>query len=206
MAIVLKPGNAVEFIGDSITDCGRRDDAVLGLGEGFVRIIHDALRPRGVRVINRGIGGDRTGDLVARWRPDCLDLRPDVLTIMVGINDTWYRFDSDDPTPAEVFEKNYRHLITTAMNELDAQIVLIEPWLLPVDPDQQAWREDLDPKVDVVGRLAAEFGLTLLPLGAILRGEAASRTNSALAADGVHPTPLGHQVIAQAWLDLTTGP
>jgi acyl-CoA thioesterase-1 len=202
MAITLKPGDTVEFIGDSVTDGDRLDDLELGLGDGYVRIIADALRSKGVRVVNRGISGNRTSDLVARWQPDCLDLRPDVLSIMIGINDTWRRYDEEDPTPTDVFEENYR-LLLTAAKELDAQIVLIEPWLLPLSPDQQAWREDLDPKILVVGRLATEFGLTVLPLDDILRREAESTTSSEIAWDGVHPTPLGHQLIARSWLNLT---
>jgi len=203
MTIIIKPGHTVEFIGDSITDCDRLDDLELGLGDGYVRLIADTLRPLGIHVINRGISGNRSADLVTRWRNDCLDLAPDVLSIMIGINDTWRRFDSGDPTSTEVFEDNYRKLLNATVSELRAQIVLIEPWLLPASPDQQAWRQDLDPKIEVVGRLAAEFGLTLLPLDAILQRQAETDTGAALAADGVHPTAHGHQIIAQAWLNLT---
>jgi len=204
VAVELKTGDTVEFIGDSVTDGNRLDDRELGLGHGYVRVIADALRPLGVHVINRGTSANRTKDLLARWQPDCLDLRPDVLSIMIGINDTWRRYDEDDPTPTEVFAENYRQLLTAAIDKLEAQIVLIEPWLLPVSPDQEAWREDLDPKIDVVRNLVTEFGLTLLPLNDILRHEAESAGSSELAWDGVHPTPQGHQAIARAWLNLTT--
>lgn len=201
--IVLKPSATIEFIGDSITDCGRLYGIGSGLGDGYVRVIADTLQPAGMKVINRGISGDRSSDLVTRWRTDCLDLAPDVLSIMIGINDTWRRYDGSDAMPTKSFEDNYRALLTSAVAELDAQIVLIQPWLLPVNPDQRTWREDLDPKIDVVNRLAAEFGLTLLPLDTILTQRAAAHPAGTLAADGVHPTALGHQIIAEAWLDLT---
>ena len=94
------------FVGDSLTDAGRdrADDA--SLGDGHVRRIADALAARGdqVVVLNRGIAGNRARDLEARWEDDVLAQRPDVLTIHVGVNDMWRRFDAGDPTTAEEFE------------------------------------------------------------------------------------------------------
>jgi len=205
VTVSLAPGALAEFIGDSITDCGRRDDAPRGLGTGYVRLLADRLAERKVRVVNRGISGNRAVDLLARWRPDCLDLRPDLLTVYIGINDTWRRYDSGDATSAEAFEATYRQLLTSAAASLSAPLVLMEPFLLPVTDEQRSWREDLDPKIAAVGRLAKEFGATLVPLDSILTAAVTAEGPAALAHDGVHPTPTGHELIATAWLTATLG-
>jgi len=201
MTLDIRPGERVLFIGDSITDCGRLDGGPDGLGDGYVRLV--AGRLPGVTVLNRGVSGDTTADLLARWRPDCLDLRPDVLSLYIGINDTWRAFDSGMPTSTGRFAANYRELLATAATALDARIVLVEPFVLPVTPDQDAWYADLDPKIAAIRELAAEYGLPLVPLGDVLRRVAARVGNAALAEDGVHPTPRGHEIIAEAWLEFT---
>ena len=205
VTVPLAPGALAEFIGDSITDCGRREDASRGLGTGYVRLLADRLAEREVRVVNRGISGNRAVDLLARWRPDCLDLRPDLLTVYIGINETWRRYDSGDATSAEAFEATYRQLLTSAAATLSAPLVLMEPFLLPVTDEQRSWREDLDPKIAVVGRLAKEFGATLVPLDSILTAAVTAEGPAALAYDGVHPTPTGHELIATSWLTATLG-
>ena len=189
------------FIGDSITDAGRREDPA-GLGSGFVRRIAHALAAGGdpSHILNRGIGGDRAVDLRARWADDVLALDPDVLTVYVGINDTWRRYDDDDATSAEAFESDYRAVLAEVVESSAPRLILVEPYVVPVSDDQRAWAEDLDPKRDVVARLAREFDASLVPLHRIMNEAAVGAGPRALAWDGVHPTPAGDEVIAAAWL------
>jgi acyl-CoA thioesterase I len=186
------------FIGDSITDCGRRDDEPDFLGDGYVRLVAEALPER--RVVNAGIGGNRAVDLRDRWGVDVIEQGPDILTVFVGINDTWRRYDSNDPTSAAAFEVDYRACLTDLGGA--STLILVEPFVLPVTGEQQSWHEDLDDKRAVVGRLAAEFGARFLPLQSLLDAAAEDHGAGALAADGVHPTALGHRMIADAWLAL----
>lgn len=197
----ITPDDLVLFIGDSVTDTGRDRSDPRALGDGYVSRAAAELAKNGVtRVLNRGISGNRVVDLRARWAEDCIDLRPTVLSILVGINDTWRRYDSDDPTSTDAFETVYRGILTQVRDRLDTRLVLMEPFLIPVREEQESWREDLDPKIDVVHRLADEFGATLVRTDELL-GRAASNTPPAeLADDGVHPTPHGHSLIASAWL------
>lgn len=191
------------FFGDSITDAGRRDDPDQ-LGDGYVRVIADRLgetRPD-VRIVNRGIGGNRTGDLIARLDVDCIDERPDVVTILIGINDVWRRYDDDDATSAEQFEANLRTILTTIGERTDASVVILEPFLLPVT-DKLRFREDLDPKIEIERRLADEFGATFVPLDAALAARAQRSSAEAIAGDGIHPTPDGHRILAETWLAAT---
>jgi acyl-CoA thioesterase I len=189
------------LIGDSITDAGRREDPE-GLGRGWVRIAAEALRARGEsrELINRGVSGDRVVDLAARWDRDVLDLVPSVLSVYIGINDTWRRYDADDPTSAAAFESGYRELLQRAVRASEPRLILVEPFLTPVTAEQEGWHEDLDPKREAVLRLAEEFGTVYVPLHALLTAAADEHGAAAIAADGVHPTPLGARLIAEAWL------
>jgi acyl-CoA thioesterase I len=186
------------FIGDSITDSGRVDDAPDFLGDGFVRVVAERLPDR--RIINAGIGGNRAVDLRDRWHIDVVEQRPEVLSVFVGINDTWRRFDSNDPTSAATFEVNYRACLADLGGA--STLILIEPFVLPVVEEQELWHEDLGEKRAVVARLAAEFGAGFVPLQSLLGAAAKDYGAGTLAGDGVHPTEFGHRLIADAWLEV----
>ena len=191
----------VLFIGDSVTDCGRRDDPDRGLGNGYVRLVDEAFVAGGTpaNIVNRGISGNRVRDLRARWEKDALALKPTLITVMIGINDTWRRYDENDPTSVEAFEADYRSLLEALPGRDEMALVLMEPFLLPVTAGKEKWREDLDPKIAVVRALAAEFGAILVPTDEYLNDIDVPLTE--IAADGVHPTELGHQLLARLWLD-----
>jgi lysophospholipase L1-like esterase len=198
----------IVFIGDSITDAGRREDLDGHLGHGYVRLVAEALAARGDArpIVNTGISGDRAVDLRARWERDALAHDPELLSVYVGVNDTWRRYDADDPTPVEQFEATYRSILSEAQERLTPRMILVEPFVLPVTAGQDRWGpDDLDAKRAVVANLAAEFGAAFVPLQSLLLDAAAQhgggRTgNEALAEDGVHPTSLGSELIAGAWL------
>lgn len=186
--------DAYVFAGDSITDAGRREDPE-GLGDGWVRLV--AAELPGARIVNAGVSGDRVVDLARRWEADVLSAAPDVLTVYLGINDVWRRYDSDDPTSPEDFAAGYAALLDTVAPRT---LVLVEPFLVPATEEQRTWGEDLDPKRAAVARLAAERGAVLVPLHEAMNAAAATDGVGAIAPDGVHPTPRGDRLIADAWL------
>ena len=194
MSILLDPRRTVVFAGDSVTDCGRRTDPS-GLGDGYVRELSDELGERRPAIVNAGISGNRAADLAARWSADVLAHDPSLVSILIGINDTWRRYDENDPTTPEDFEASYRSLL----DPLSCPVVLMEPFLLPVKDGQDAWREDLDPKLEVVRKLAVEYGAILVPTDVELTKQAASVGPEMLAGDGVHPSPAGHRALADLW-------
>lgn len=204
MELRIKQGDVVLFQGDSITDAGRNREQPNDLGKGYAlmtaALFSAAYPDLQVKFLNRGISGNRAKDLAARWDADCLELRPNWVSIYIGINDTWRKFDRNDPTTAEQFEKSYRELIVRTKESLGAGLILVEPFVLPVPEDRKGWREDLDPKINVVRELAREFGALLVPLDGLFAQASMLAAPSYWAPDGVHPTPAGHALIANAWL------
>ncbi|MRG60291.1 hypothetical protein GE115_10490 [Agromyces sp. CFH 90414] len=197
------------FVGDSITDAGRDRADAGSLGDGYVRLVADEFARRGasVRVVNAGIAGNRAVDLERRWAPDVAPHEADVVTLFIGVNDMWRRYDHDDPTSAEDFEATCRRLLAAEAQSrpVGPKWILMEPFLLPVREEQHAWLDDLDGKRQAVRRLAEETGAPLVPLHDILTAAAGAEGAAALAPDGVHPTPLGSRLIADAWFTAFDG-
>ncbi|MBN1934484.1 MAG: GDSL family lipase, partial [Anaerolineae bacterium] len=131
----------VLFQGDSITDAGRSRENDVDLGRGYAALVAAwfgaAWPEKRARFVNRGISGNRAKDLAARWQPDCLALKPNLVSILIGINDTWRRYDRNDPTSAEAFEVSYRAILTQVRDQLGARLVICEPFLLPVPDDRR---------------------------------------------------------------------
>ena len=196
------PGSRVLFYGDSITDWFRVKEDAGDLGHGYaarVAGVYRALFGEDVLFINRGVSGNRVGDLLERYEEDVLALRPDVISILIGVNDTWRRYDRNDPTSAEIFEARYAQLLGRIRGDLpNCRIMMIEPFLLHEPADRWQWHEDLDPKRLAVCRLAQKYADWYLPMQGILTEEVI-RTHcreSSLLYDGVHPTEKGQALLA----------
>jgi len=203
--MLLNANDRILFTGDSITDCGRDWNNAASLGTGYAALTGAHLQARlaspELKIFNRGISGNRVCDLLNRFDADLLALEPTVISIMIGINDTWRRFDSNDATDATSFERDYRTLLEKIVLNLKARVVLLEPFLLHVPEDRFAWREDLNPKIDVTRKLALEFGAELLPLDGLFAQAATQAPPGYWAGDGVHPSAAGHALIAETWLE-----
>ncbi|MBL1101774.1 GDSL-type esterase/lipase family protein [Streptomyces coffeae] len=220
MTITVRPGSTVMFTGDSITDCQRLESED-GLGFGYpLRVAGEwGLRhpDRPVTWLNTANGGDKVMDLEARWQTDVLDARPDVVSILVGVNDMgWHTLDPKGYViPVEEFEAGYDRLLAP-LAEAGTKLILIEPFLLPIhgvveagagvaligEEERKEWRADLDPKIQVVRTLARTYGAHLLAADGMFAGLTATTGPEYWAADGVHPTPAGHAALAAAWLRL----
>ena len=203
-APTIEDNATVLFQGDSITDAGRSRVNDNELGQGYAAMAAAWFSARyaekRVRFLNRGISGNRVKDLRRRWQRDCLKLKPTWVSIMIGINDTWRRYDSHDPTSTEAYERDYRAILTDVRDKLGARLIVMEPFMLPTPPDREAWRVDLDPKIAVARALAREFDAVFVPLDGVFAEAATRREMTFWLSDGVHPTPAGPALIAQAWL------
>lgn len=209
MLAIFEDEATVLFQGDSITDAGRNLEGTDEMGTGYAMMAaarFSALYPdKKVKFLNRGISGNRVKDLRGRWQKDCLDINPAWVSILIGINDCWRKYDSGDPTSVESFEEDYRYLLRKIKEETKAGIILCEPFVLPFPEDREKWREDLDPKIAAVRRLAREFHAYLVPFDGIFAAASARREPRFWARDGVHPSPAGHALMAEHWLKVVAG-
>ena len=185
------------FIGDSVTDCGREIEPPYG--DGYVREIARSGKLAG-QIINVGTSGHRLVDLEKRWQRDVLDHKPSLVSIAIGINDTWRRYDDNDLTSTQDFRDRYHQLLTLTRQTCNPQFVLCEPFLLSVRKEMNTWREDLNPKIDIVHAMAKEFSAVLVPFDSYLNNLATRVPMAELADDGIHPSALGHAEMAKLWL------
>ena len=202
--LILQNNARVLFQGDSITDAGRSRTDDSQLGGGYVGMIAAWLAARypdrKLTFLNRGIGGNIVPDLEARWTDDCIALAPDWLSVLIGINDTARRLGSDFTTGVREYEDGYRRLLDRMRTETEAGIILLEPFLLHIPADRATWRPLLDQHIDAVRRIARDYHTLYLPLDGIFAAAATQRELDFWAPDGVHPTPAGHALMAQAWI------
>lgn len=201
---VFNKNDIILFQGDSITDALRDRETDGYMGRGYpmmIRAWYSCNFPeKNVRFMNRGLSGNRARDLQERLKKDFIDLKPSWISILIGINDCWQRYEANDPTPEEEFEDRYRDLLTKLKQDTAARIVLCEPFLLPVTPDKTQWREDLNPKINVVRKIAKEFDTLLVPLDSVFANAAKRFSMDFWSEDGIHPTAAGHALIAREWL------
>lgn len=196
------------FIGDSITDCGRINDPEK-IGCGYVRIIRDWLMAKdpgcAPEVINKGVSGNKVNDLHKRWQEDVLDLKPDVLSIKIGINDVWHNFlEPPQGISLEEFVRIYEELLDQVKTHLpECQIVLCEPTVI-WPPAEDGANEQLKHYCQAVRELAVQVrARAFAPLHGAFEDAKICRPDVSWTTDGVHPTSTGHMLIARQWLKAT---
>ncbi len=188
------------FIGDSITDSGRKKDSE-DLGYGYVRMIRDQIADRSnLQIVNKGVSGNRIPDLKKRWKEDVMDLHPDVLSISIGINDVWRQLDNPDMTQVypEQFVGIYEMLLNEA-NQINAEIVLMEPTIIGEEIRSEG-NQKLLPYVEIVRKLAKKYHAMLVPTHAVFLDHLESY-EEILTTDGVHMTDAGNRLLATTWLE-----
>lgn len=195
------------FTGDSITDCGRGYPVGKGdrLGNGYVSFINGlfgAYYPYlRITVLNTGINGNRVIDLERRWKKDVLGLKPDWLSVMIGINDVWRQFDSPyerEQVDIEHYENVYRKLLTQTRSEIGG-LVLMSPYLVEPNLDDPM-RVKMAAYGKIVKQLAAEFDAILVDVQAAFDDYLLHQPPRSLCDDRVHPNAIGHMIITKAFL------
>ncbi len=200
----------VLFQGDSITDTGRSYFVRESLGEGYPAFVAKLLRERlpeyNLQFLNKGVSGNRISDLKRRFHRDCLGLHPfpSIVSIFIGINDTWRIFDMGLPSPIERYEEIYRELLDRIKEKSSfTRFILLSPFVLEDSEDKQDWREDVDARRAAVTRIARDYNARLVNVQQIFDDAMKETGNGPLyyTVDGVHPTPEGHALIAENWIN-----
>ena len=199
----------VVFQGDSITD-GWRDRKVVsanqgaGLGTAYPLLVAAAaLRAHpeaGLQFYNRGVGMSRVLDLHARWEEDTLALKPDLVSILIGVNDLWHKLTRGFTGTVADYERDYSALLERTRGALPkARLVVMEPFALRCGDVNEKWFPEFDERRAAAARIAKKAGATLVPLQEMFDGLAAEGSAKYWAWDGAHPTPAGDAAIAERW-------
>lgn len=205
------------FTGDSITDGLRYKkkeqqwDLNHQMGHSYAYILNGLLGSlypeKGLRFVNRGVSGNRVIDLYARNEVDLFPVRPDILTILVGVNDGPTDHNDFKPTPVEKYERIYRLLLTEVKEKLpDCRIILMEPFVcragrLGGDPEEFAvWDTCVRSYAAAVKRISKDLGTYFVPLQEVFDRQCAEYAPEYWCWDGIHPTENGHGLIARQWL------
>ncbi len=204
-----RTATTILFQGDSITDTGRNRgnsaaNSAAALGTGYPLLVASAVLKtnagRGVRFYNRGVSGDRVPDLAARWQNDTIALAPDVLSILVGVNDYWHKRARGYTGTVADYETGYLSLLEETRRALpEVRFVVLEPFVLKVGAVDATWFPEFDQRRGAAERVARRIGATFVPLHSHFNELTATAPAEYWAADGVHPTLAGHEVIAERW-------
>lgn len=207
----------IVFQGDSVTDVGRNREIEDFMGMGYPTMVKGRLgleHPGEYRFYNRGISGNRIVDVYARMKKDILNLEPDVLSLLIGVNDVWHEVKYRNGVDTEKYEKIYRMMledIRAARPHI--RFILLEPFVMPgtnsfaeEDSDEgRYFRREVSDKAAVVRRVAADMGATFVPLQQALTEAAARGAEAEVLMDGIHPTAIGHELIARRWMEAFEG-
>lgn len=203
-------GTKVLFQGDSITDGGRGRNLdwnhVLGQDYAYIvasRLWYDNI-DRQLQFFNRGISGNRVTDLLNRWEEDTLAIKPDILSILIGVNDTFAAINGDESFTVASYERDYRRLLKITKAALPkTKIVICEPFILPVGKVKehwQNWRNEIQPRQEVAKKIAKEFNALFIPFQDCFDRALQKAPANYWIWDGVHPMPAGHEMMARVWI------
>lgn len=191
------------FIGDSITDSGRLiiDDG-LSLGNGYVRLIFDWFRKNGVDVdvINKGNRGFTTFNLKNNWQEDCIKYNPDIVTILVGINEILSMIYGGKQISDKEYEQNLEWLIQETLGNTDARIILMDTFIFNEPVELMTWREYVDRQIRIIRNLAMKYETGYINLDGIFARFVNRYGTKRFTQDGIHLTRNGHKIVMHEWI------
>ena len=202
------------FQGDSITDCGRKREDITSTGAGYAHMVKGHLGyecPGQYEFINKGISGNRIVDVYARIKMDIINLKPDYMSLLIGVNDVWHELgDRHNGVAAEKFEKIYDMLIAEILESLpDMKIFILEPFVLEgtataateEEPDRwDCFRTEVPLRAAAAKRIAEKYNLPFVALQDLFDDACKQAPASYWLRDGVHPTSMGHWIIKNEWM------
>ena len=205
-------GDVVLYQGDSITDAGRNKQQELpnnawSFGIGYANHtaswLLEAMAAKDLTIYNRGISGNKVFQLADRWDKDCLDLKPNVLSILIGVNDYWHFRNGEYEGTPEIYEKDFRNLLTRTKEALpDLKLVICQPFILTgTSAVDESWVEPFSAYQASAKRISDEFGAIWVPFQEAFDKAIELAEPSYWAGDGVHPSMAGAQLMAKTWLE-----
>lgn len=212
----LTEGNVILFQGDSITDAGRKRESkdannpnALGNGYAFLAAAEllKTFTTKNLNIYNRGISGNKVYQLAERWQTDCLDLKPAVLSILIGVNDYWHKHNGNYAGTVEIYERDFRALLVKTKQSLPAvRLVICEPFaVLGCRAVDNTWFPEFDQYRAVARKLAGEMDAIFIPYQEIFNKATKLAPPTYWTGDGVHPSVAGAKLMAESWMKYVFG-
>ncbi|MGE5448630.1 MAG: SGNH/GDSL hydrolase family protein [Bacteroidales bacterium] len=210
LAAELKKGDVILFQGDSITDAGREREkqqanSPASFGSGYAFLAASALlneyADKELSIYNRGISGNKVYQLAERWQKDCLELKPTVLSILIGVNDFWHKLNGQYKGTVEIYENDFRKLLQETKKALpDVKLVIGEPFaILDGTAVDEKWYPEFDSYRASAKKIAKEFNAVFIPYQTIFDEAQKHAKGQYWSWDGVHPSMAGAALMAEAW-------
>ena len=204
--------NIILFQGDSITDSGRNKDDnsynnSQALGTGYPMLAGAELLEKhaslNLKVFNKGVSGNKVYQLAERWDADCLNIKPDVLSILIGVNDIWHKLEGKYNGTVEIYRHDYIALLERTKNALpNVKLIICEPFAVPgVKAVDDKWYPEFYGYQKAARDIADKFEATFIPYQKIYDEAQKQAAGSYWTPDGVHPTLAGAQLMARAWVE-----
>lgn len=196
------------FQGDSITDAGRSRENDVHVGVGYPLLVKASLgfkKPGKYEFVNRGISGNRVVDVYARIKNDIINIKPDVISMLIGVNDVWHEFEeSPNGVDADKYFKIYDMLIEEVKFALpNVKIMIMEPFVLKGSATEEKWdgfNTEVKKRAEMAKKIAEKYNLPYIELQNGFDELSKNIEGSYWLADGVHPTAMGHEYIKNEWL------
>lgn len=195
------------FQGDSITDAGRSREDDTCFGYGYPTRVKEELEfeyPNTYAMYNRGISGNRVVDLYARLKSDIINLKPDYMSILIGVNDVWHEFEAQNGVDAEKYFKVYSMLVEEIKEALpEVKIMILEPFTLKGTGNERyfdAFYQEVSKRAEKAKAIAEKYDICFVPLQEKFDEAAKLAPNNYWLADGVHPTTAGHELVKREWM------
>lgn len=210
--ISIQQNDVILFQGDSITDHSRKRDNneandLDALGRGYASVAAGMLlnnfADKNIKVYNRGISGNKVPQLDVRWQEDCLDLQPNVLSILIGVNDYWHKRNGNYEGSAELYKDQYRKLLDRTLSTLPkVKLIIGEPFAVKnVKHVDDSWFPEFASYQEVARNIAKEYKAILIPYQKVFDNAEKKAPGSYWTTDGVHTSVAGINLMAEAWLD-----
>jgi lysophospholipase L1-like esterase len=214
--IVISKDDVILFQGDSITDAGRKRDKInpnqaSALGSGYAMIAASGLLydypGKNLKVYNRGVSGNKVYQLADRWDNDTLNLKPNILSILVGVNDFWHTQVNGYKGTIKTYNDDYRTLLDKTKQSLpDVKLIIGEPYaVIGVKSVDEKWYPAFDEYRKAAGEIAASYDAVFIPYQSIYDKAQKLAPGAYWTVDGVHPTLAGARLMAHAWMETVKG-
>lgn len=197
--IEIKKNSVVLFQGDCITDCHRNREDDNSLGYSYVKFINEELKSYNIKVINKAICGNRIDDLLERFDKDFKEINPDYLFLLIGVNDTWYGFPNSKKN--DIFYQEYDLLLSRIKNEMNCEVIILEPFIIGTKDDIVCMKKDLLDKVLIIRSLCTKYNHKLITFENRFSEIMVGQDESLYSVEGIHPCELGYKIMKDIILE-----